>query len=181
MITLTAALILIPAQSVKPSLPTSLVDTQGRRVIPIADPKASGSVLIFVIDGCPIARTYSPEINRLQAKFAPQKLPIYLVFAEPGITKSTVNSLRKDFKLQPPAIINRDLAIQAGIIAVPTAVLFDHQGHVRYQGRIDDRFPALGVQRTPRRADLQIAIEQYLAGKPITVPKTTAIGCLLPN
>jgi hypothetical protein len=181
MITLTAALILFPAQSVHPVTPTSLLDTQGRRATPIADPKTSGSVLIFVIDGCPIARNYSPEINRLQAKFAPQKLPIYLVFAEPGITKSTVNALKKDFKLQPTAIINRELALQAQIKAVPTAVLYDHQGHIRYQGRIDDRFPTLGVQRAPRRADLQIAIEEYLAGKPITVPKTTAIGCLLPN
>jgi len=166
---------------IQTGMPAKLIDTRGRVVIPIADPKTAGSVLIFVIDGCPIARSYSAEINRIQAKFAAQKIPIFLVFSEKGLTKSAVNALTKDFGLKPPAIINHAFANQAGVKAVPTAVLYDRRGQVKYHGRIDDRFPALGVQRKPRRADLQIAIDQFLAGKPISVPKTTVIGCVLPH
>src|SRR5439155_17059463 len=50
---------------------------------------------------------------------------------------------------------------------------------VRYQGRIDDQF-GVGFQRPrPTRRDLAEAIEELLAGKPVSQPKTTAAGCLI--
>ena len=159
----------------------SVTDTKGHSVVPVGDPKSAGSVLIFVIDGCPIARSYSPEINRLESKFAAKKVKFFLVFSEKGLSNASVNTLTKDFALRPPAIIEHTLAKSAGVKAVPTAILYDNKGKIRYQGRIDDRFPALGAQRKPRRADLEIAIKQFLAGKPITIPKTTVVGCVLPN
>jgi hypothetical protein len=152
----------------------------GKPIIPFRDPSKKATVLIYVLDGCPIARKFTPEINRIYREFSPRSVGMYLVFAEPDIKPDTVKAMTRDFGLLPRAFIDRTLARQSKIKAVPTTVLYDSKGVVRYQGRIDDRFPALGIQREPRRRDLHIAITELMAGKRITVQRTETIGCLLP-
>ena len=59
----------------------------------------------------------------------------------------------------------------------PEVLVFDAQRVIRYRGRIDDQF-ATGVHRaTPTRRDLAIALEELLAGKDVSVPKTEPVGC----
>ncbi|MBV9122131.1 MAG: peroxiredoxin, partial [Planctomycetes bacterium] len=50
---------------------------------------------------------------------------------------------------------------------------------VRYQGRIDDQYGVNGRRPQPERSDLRCALEDLLAGKPVTVPVTRATGCAL--
>jgi hypothetical protein len=152
----------------------------GKPIFPYGDPTKKATVLIYVLDGCPIARKYTPEINRIYREFSPKSVGMYLVFAEPDIKPAAVRSMTREFGLLPRAFIDRSLAIQSKIKAVPTAVLYDAKGVTRYHGRIDDRFPALGVQREPRRRDLNVAISELLSGKRVSIPRTETIGCLLP-
>jgi hypothetical protein len=49
-----------------------------------------------------------------------------------------------------------------------------------YQGRIDDRFVELMVERpAPTTHDLEHAIDSVLAGRPVVPAKTTAVGCFI--
>lgn len=53
------------------------------------------------------------------------------------------------------------------------------RGRIVYQGRIDDQF-AVGVRKSkPTRDDLAMAIREVLAGQPVTVPRTLAVGCAI--
>ena len=62
---------------------------------------------------------------------------------------------------------------------VPEAVLLDAGRIIRYQGRIDDQY-AIGVQRNqPTRRDLAEALNEVLAGKPVTVARTPVSGCFI--
>lgn len=156
------------------------IGVDGKPIIPYGDPSKKATVLIYVLDGCPIARKYTPEINRIYREFSPKSVGMYLVFAEPQIKPEAVKNMTKEFGLLPRAFIDQGLAQKTKIKAVPTAVLYDAKGKIHYLGRIDDRFPTLGVQREPRRRDLHVAVTELLAGKRVSIPRTETIGCLLP-
>jgi hypothetical protein len=60
-----------------------------------------------------------------------------------------------------------------GATRTPTALLFDGDRRLRYRGRIADaRHPARVT-----RHDLEQAIDDLLAGRPVEVPETEAFGC----
>jgi hypothetical protein len=51
---------------------------------------------------------------------------------------------------------------------------------VLYRGRIDDRYAELGRERpTPTTHDLEDALKAAIAGKPVAVKETRAVGCIL--
>ncbi|MCC6587766.1 MAG: ascorbate-dependent monooxygenase [Bryobacterales bacterium] len=109
-------------------------------------------VHLFLAEGCPLSERFGPEIERLRTDFLPRQVQF-------------------DSNADPRTW---------GAAVTPSAVV-TVGGKVRYRGRIDDRAASLGVMRPngPTRADLRIALEEILAGKPVTVPETTAVGCAI--
>ncbi|MBN1417040.1 MAG: redoxin domain-containing protein [Bacteroidales bacterium] len=62
-----------------------------------------------------------------------------------------------------------------GCLATPHVFLFDRDRKLRYVGRVDDsRFQD---PSTVTSTDARNAILEMLAGKPVTTPKTTVMGC----
>ena len=54
------------------------------------------------------------------------------------------------------------------------------KSQVVYRGRIDDRYIELGLDRSqPTVRDLEQALEAVVAGKPVAVRETQAVGCIL--
>jgi hypothetical protein len=50
---------------------------------------------------------------------------------------------------------------------------------IRYRGRIDDEY-GVGVARTkPTRQDLRVAIDELLAGQPVSQPVSEPVGCVI--
>ncbi len=61
-----------------------------------------------------------------------------------------------------------------GAERTPEAFLLDANRVIRYHGRIDDQY-GVGVSRDkPTRRDLKEALDELLAGQPITTPQTEA-------
>ncbi|MGA1369694.1 MAG: redoxin domain-containing protein, partial [Blastocatellia bacterium] len=65
------------------------------------------------------------------------------------------------------------LADAYGVARTPHVFLLDERGYLRYQGRIDNSHQPRGVTRH----DLREAIGEVLAGKPVRVAETVAMGC----
>ncbi len=62
-----------------------------------------------------------------------------------------------------------------GCLCTPHVFLFDRDRRLRYMGRFDDsRFAEAS---TVRSADTRNAVEEMLAGKPVTTPVTKPFGC----
>ncbi len=62
----------------------------------------------------------------------------------------------------------------------PEVALFDAAGRLAYLGRIDDRYVDFGVDRpAPATHDLAEALDAVLAGRPVAVPRTHAVGCAI--
>jgi hypothetical protein len=63
----------------------------------------------------------------------------------------------------------------------PEAVVVAADGQrILYQGRLDDRYAALGERRSlSQHHELAEALADLAAGRPVTVPRTEAIGCFI--
>jgi hypothetical protein len=61
----------------------------------------------------------------------------------------------------------------------PEAFLVSPEGNVLYRGSINDWFAGLGKYRTVVTQEyLRNALDEYLAGKVVSLPQTKAIGCM---
>jgi hypothetical protein len=145
---------------------------------PAKDRKAT--VVYVVLAECPIARKFSPEMARIAKDYGKKGIRFLMAYAdaEPAAMKAQMKQFGFSF---PAAKADRKLIALLKAVAVPTVAIITSEGKLPYVGRIDDRFPALGVQRKPRRADLRLALDQFLAHKPVTPARTEVVGCNLPQ
>lgn len=67
-----------------------------------------------------------------------------------------------------------DLAGTFGASRTPECFLFDKEGKLVYHGAIDD---SPGDEQRVKRRHLQIAIDEMMAGKDVTVKETRSVGC----
>src|SRR5213078_74493 len=62
-----------------------------------------------------------------------------------------------------------------GCLCTPHIFIFDRERKLRYMGRFDDsRF---AETNTVQSSDARMALEELLAGKPVTTPVTKPFGC----
>jgi hypothetical protein len=72
------------------------------------------------------------------------------------------------------------MAKACGVSVVPSVAVIDPAGRAVYRGRIDDRFVQIGRERAAaNRRDLREALEEVLAGRPVSVAQTPAVGCAI--
>jgi hypothetical protein len=160
----------------------ALVDLEGRAVNPFGSRDAKLLVFVFVRTDCPIANAYAPEIQRLQAQFAPRGVTFWLVYPDADESPTAIRQHLHDFNYSCGAL--RDprhlFARQAQVSVTPEAALFRPDGDLLYHGRIDDRYVDFGkIRSEATRHDLEEALTFALAGKPVTPATAPAIGCFI--
>lgn len=160
-----------------------LTDPRDGSIVSFADFKAKKAiVLVFMGTECPLGNAFLPVLAGL-----------YREFSDKGVAFVAVNSNMQDVPARvatharehsvPFAVVkdpgNR-LADRLGAKRTPETFVLGPDGRVLYQGRIDDQF-GIGYSRPgkPSRRDLAIALDEVLAGKAVSVPRTTAAGCLI--
>ena len=75
--------------------------------------------------------------------------------------------------------LNNKLADQLGAVRTPEIFVLGPDRVVRYHGRIDDQY-GVGYQRqSAGQSFLQSAIDELLAGKPVSKPETAVVGCFI--
>jgi peroxiredoxin len=138
-------------------------------------------VLAFLGTECPLAKLYAVRLQALADEFADQGLLVFAVNANAQDSLSEMRSFVKAHRFTVPFLkdAHYKLTDQLGATRTPEVFLLDADGNVRYQGRIDDQYGISEARETPQREDLKIAIEELIAGREVSVPKTTAAGCLL--
>lgn len=153
--------------------------------IAVASPAAADEkarVLVFTSIDCPISNRYAPEIARLHDEFASQGISFSLVFANPAETQEAIDEHVKRFGYRMPVVRDPQHALvkKTGVTIAPEAAVLGPNDRVLYRGRIDDRYVSFGVDRpAPTRRDLRDALLAIVAGRPVKVAETQAIGCVL--
>ncbi|HEV3120581.1 MAG TPA: redoxin domain-containing protein, partial [Isosphaeraceae bacterium] len=136
-------------------------------------------VLAFVGTDCPLANLYAPRLAELSTKLAPRGVTFFAIDANQQDGVTALGKFEKEHALPFPLLkdVGNELADRLGALRTPEVFVLDQERIVRYRGRIDDQF-GLGYHRpAPTEPDLQNAIEAILAGKPVPVARTEAVGC----
>jgi len=169
----------------EPASPSSLaafLDLAGHNVEPFQVHRFKAIVFLFTSADCPISNRYAPEVRRLHDQFTPRGVAFWLVYAGTNTPVETLRKHLREFGYPCPALRDPELSLarRASVRVTPEAAVFLPDGRLAYHGRIDDRFADLSVERpAPTRLDLKIALEEILAGKPVSQTNRNAVGCLI--
>jgi len=161
---------------------SQLRDVDGRPA-PLFTPSGAANVLIFVSSDCPISNGYAPEIQRLCGAYGSKGARCSLVYEDQRIDAATVRKHLGEYRYAGmPAVVDADrtVARRAGASVTPQAVVVDGTGKVRYRGRIDNFYAALGQPRQRATVhDLRDALDAVIAGRTVATPETEALGCFI--
>jgi hypothetical protein len=153
--------------------------------VPLApfSPAGRANVLLFVQTDCPVSNSYAPEIQRICKAYRQKGVSCSLVYEDVRVDAGAVRKHMADFAYHGvPATIDgsRALADRAKATVTPQAVVVDGNGAIRYRGRIDNFYAALGKPRqVVTEHDLTDALDAIVAGKPVPKPETEALGCFI--
>ncbi len=138
------------------------------------------TVLCFLGTECPLAKLYGPRLQTMSDSFGDRVRFI-------GVNSNVQDSVEElkayaaEFELTFAMVKDEDrsVALSAGAKRTPEVVVVDRVGAVRYRGRIDNQYEPGIARADATEHDLRNAIDQLLAGKPVTHPVTKAVGCLI--
>ncbi|GAB2586094.1 thioredoxin family protein [Spirosoma areae] len=145
---------------------------------------AKGYIVAFTCNTCPVAKAYESRIIALNDQFAPKGYPVVAIqsndaSASPGDSYSAMQQRAKAKNYLFPYLHDDTQAIAHAFGASNTPHMFvvkrdGNAYRVAYIGAIDNN------QRDASGADrkyVEQAVNELLAGKPVTTPAARAIGC----
>jgi peroxiredoxin len=141
-------------------------------------------VLVVLSADCPLANLYAPRVADLARQLEPRGVRFLALDPVPQDGSAAVARFARDHRLPFPIVRDPDARVSARCGATRTAevILVDAGRRVRYRGRVDDQYEPGGKNRgKPTRHDLAEAVRELLAGTPVSVPQTPAVGCLIPR
>ncbi len=162
------------------SIPTQrVVDLDGKTLtLPNTDSQATA--IIFIGTQCPISNRYVPQLNEMFATDQAKKVDLIGVVVDQTISRKDVIAYRDQYKIAFPIVFDASgtLAKQFKPTKTPEVFLIDHDGEIRYHGRIDDSFAALGkINQVVKSHDLVDAISAVLENQPVAHAQTEVVGC----
>jgi len=165
-----------------------LRDLDGRSITPFA-PSGRANVVFFVATDCPVSNSYAPEIQRICREYGPRGVDCSLMYEDVDTNPSPAHldqlvrmHLGEYGYTGFTAVVdrNRVAAAHAKASITPQAFVIDRSGEIRYRGRIDNLYAALGKTRQQITShDLRDALDAVLAGGKVQHPETEALGCFI--
>ncbi len=158
----------------------SLQTPEGREVS-VELGTAEATVVCFLGTECPLARGYALKLNALQSSYADRQVRIVGVMSNRQDSLEDVAKYCEELKVDFPVVrdVGNLVADSYGATRTPEVFLLDSQLQLRYHGRVDDQLSPGVVRSSATRQDLAIAIDELLAGQPISIPETRVVGCVL--
>lgn len=149
----------------------SLADFAGAKVL----------VIFFTCNHCPYVIGSDEVIRKTVEKFTPRGVRFVAINSNSPNTyeeDSFDNMVKRMAEYNFPWLYlydaTQDIALAYGALRTPHFYVFDDQRKLVYTGRAVDN-PRDTSKMT--ESNLENAIEEHLAGKPITEPVTNPIGC----
>ncbi|MBP6335238.1 MAG: redoxin family protein [Bacteroidia bacterium] len=143
---------------------------------------SKATVYIFFLTDCPSSQNYTLTINKLQKKYSDKNIPFVIIFPDTYSTIDEILDFKKIYKVEMPVVLDPELAFTKLLPAkvAPQCFVLDGNANIIYEGRIDDWYYSPGKKRTVIRSnDLDVALTNFLSGKPIVPAKTIPYGCVI--
>lgn len=155
------------------------------KMVSLADyKKAKGFIVVFTCNHCPYAKAYEDRIVALDKKYAAKGYPVIAInpndpaaYAEDSYDNMKIRAKEKGFTF--PYLFDEGQTVfpKYGATKTPHVFILQKEGGnnvVRYIGAIDNNY-ANPNDVTEKYAEK--AVDELLAGKPVSQPTTVAIGC----
>lgn len=160
----------------------SLMDSEGKShsLNDIKDHKAI--VIAFLCFDCPVSNSYVQPLSEMAKKFAANGVHFFGVASSLDLSRKDLAKQVGEFEFTFPVLHDPKQSVAKSFKAemTPEVFVLDHNHVLRYRGRIDNGYyRRLKRNAKTTRHDLQIALDELLAGKSVSLPATKAIGCPL--
>jgi peroxiredoxin len=149
----------------------SLVDFKDRRVVVVA----------FLGVECPLAKLYAGRLQQLANDYRDRGVAVIGVNANRQDSITELAAFARQHAIEFPLLKDPGniVADAFGARRTPEVFVLDAERKIRYHGRVDDQYGIGFVRDEPQRRDLQIAIDELLAGEAVSEPTTIAPGCYI--
>ncbi|MFT7639202.1 MAG: peroxiredoxin [Pirellulaceae bacterium] len=147
----------------------SLEDYQDKQIV----------VLAFIGTECPLVKLYGPRLQKLHDKYAARGVVILGVNANMQDSVTEIAAYARNHQIDFPILkdLGNKVADRLGAERTPEVFVLDKSRSIRYHGRIDDQYGVGYIRDNAEKHDLANALEELLAGKSVSQPKTEVVGC----
>ncbi|GAA4454495.1 thioredoxin family protein [Nibrella saemangeumensis] len=146
--------------------------------------QAKGYIIVFTCNTCPVAKAYESRIMKLDEQFAAKGYPVVAiqpndVQRSPGDSFEAMKQRSQSRKYSFPYLYDESQSVTQAFGASNTPHVFvvkreGSQFRVAYIGAIDNnQYDAAAAEKKY----VESAVNELLAGKPVTTPSARAIGC----
>ena len=167
-----------PAKTNGRSFTAATIDGEGFKLEPGFE--AELVVVCFFGVECPLAKLYTPRLNRMVDDYEGR---VRLIAVDSNSQDSLADLQEFANKHECKFTFIKDdenrIADQFQAERTPEVFVLDRELEIKSRGRIDDQFFPGITRSEPRRRDLREAIDQLLAGESVSVPRTQAVGCII--
>jgi peroxiredoxin len=141
---------------------------------------ARATVVVFVGNGCPTVRSYEERLRLMARTWRPSGVELIAINPNNASLSppDTLEQMIKRASTQEynfPYLKDDDGAVARsyGAVCTPHAFVLDSHHRIVYRGRIDDS----RIGKTITNRDLESAVADVVAGRPVTVSETEPFGC----
>lgn len=147
---------------------------------------AKGFILVFTCNHCPFAKKYEERIIALSKKYEPLGFPLVAINPndperEPEDSFENMQKLAKEKNYPFPYLIDetQKITYAYGAEKTPHVYIVKKEGgklKVAYFGAIDEN---VSNAKEAKEKYVEAAVDELLAGKPVTKSMTKAVGCVI--
>jgi len=161
-----------------------LLNVDGKYVSLTDYPAAKGFIIVFTCNHCPFAKLYPERLNKLNAKYNPQGVPLIaisstdtLVYEDDSYMKMVEKSVNEKFNYPYLYDGDQNTARDFNAQKTPHAYVLwkdNEKWIVKYSGAIDDNGAS---EEDVKNSYVANAVDLLLAGKSVKIKETKSIGC----
>lgn len=140
-------------------------------------------VVIFSCNHCPYVIAYEDRMIDIQKDYADKGVAFVAInpnddkkYPADSFDKMVIRAEEKGFNFPYLRDETQEIASAYGAERTPEIFLLDEDRKLVYHGRIDDNTEDVN---DVKRHDLREALDELLAGKDISVPETSPVGCTI--
>lgn len=161
-----------------------LKNINGQMVSMAHYPEAKGFIVIFTCNHCPFSKKYEDRINALHKKYEKKGYPVIAInpndaaqYPEDNFENMVKRAKEKKFAFPYLHDETQSVATLYGATKTPDVFVLQKENKdliVKYTGAIDDN---ADDAKAAREKYVEQAVDELLAGRPVSLSFTKAIGC----
>lgn len=171
---------MLPLGTVAPDF--ELVNVDGRTLTLEDFRDAKALLVIFMCNHCPFVIHIAPELARLAMEYQPRGVAFVAINSNDVTThpQDSPEQMVHEMELRGYSFAylfdeEQRVAKSYRAACTPDFFLFDGDRKLVYRGQLDDSRPGSGIPLSGR--DLRAAIDNVLAGRPVSPEQKPSIGC----